>query len=119
VRFRAFPGKGDSKTPQIFFRKKSMSKTFPKNRQNFGVSFPLDFFFFFFYCGFGCFSAMSSKTPQKKGSTKETGPKSFYKAIGRKIPTRFFLGFVLSRSWMFLGEGSPKTSLLKQGDTGK
>jgi hypothetical protein len=47
VRFRAFLGKGSSKTPYKYFCKKSMSKTFPeKNRQKFRCQFFLDLFRF-------------------------------------------------------------------------
>jgi hypothetical protein len=47
VRFWAFLGKGSSKTPQTYFCKKSMSKTFPKKIvKNFDGQFFLDFFRF-------------------------------------------------------------------------
>jgi amino acid transporter len=52
VRFWAFLGKGSSKTPQKYFYKKSMSKTFSKKIENFvGVSFSSIFFCFIAFSG--------------------------------------------------------------------
>jgi hypothetical protein len=105
VRLWAFLGKGSSKTPHQYFCKKSIVETFPnKTDKDFGCQF---FLVFFVLGGFGCFSAMGVKKTQQK---------TFYKKKSTKITFCFItfykkknLGFVLSRFWAFLGEGSSKT----------
>jgi hypothetical protein len=88
VRFWAFLGKGSSKTPQKYFCKKSMSKTFPeKIDKNFDVSFSSAFRF---YRGFGCFSAMGVQKHYKKRFARR---KVFTKK-STKIRDRLFLDFV-------------------------
>jgi hypothetical protein len=83
VRFWAFIGKGNSKTPQNFFcRKKPMSKNFPnKIDKNFDVSFSSTFF---------CFIAFSGVSRQKKRFAKNIVSKSFYKEFDKKSKTEFF-----------------------------
>jgi hypothetical protein len=78
VRFWAFLGKGSSKTPQKYFCKKSMSKTFSKiSTKNFDDSFSSTFFLF--YRVFGCFSAMGVQKHNKKRFTKKIMSKIFTK----------------------------------------
>ena len=59
----------------------------------------------------------SSKT-QQKTFDKKIVSKTFYQKIDKKIPNRFFLDFLLSRFWAFLGEGSSKTRFKKIGGGG-
>jgi hypothetical protein len=92
--------------------KKSMSKTFSekilrkstKIRCRFSSTSFVLLRFQVFLCDGG------SKTLPKRFYKKNVS-KSFYKKIDPKIPNRFFLGFILSRFWAFLGEGTLKTRL--------
>jgi hypothetical protein len=63
---------------------------------------------FLFYRVFGCFSAMRVQKRHKKRLPKNRVEK-FLQKNRQKIQTRFFLDFLLSRFWAFLGEGSSKT----------
>jgi hypothetical protein len=91
VRFWAFLGKGSSKTPQKYFYKKSMSKTFPKiSTKNFDVSFSSTFFVLSRFRAF--LSDGSSKTLQKTFYKKNRVEK-FLQKIRPKIQNRLFLDF--------------------------
>jgi hypothetical protein len=82
-----------------YVNKNSMSKTFPK--KNLMPGFPP---FFSPYRILGFFlSDGNSKTLQQTFTHKKIVVKSFYK---KSINKRFFLDFILSRFWAFLGEGS-------------
>jgi hypothetical protein len=106
VCFWAFLGKGSSKTPQTYFCKKSMSKTFSKTSdKNFDVSFSS--IFFPFYRVSGCFSAMGVQKYYTKRSAKNRVEKSSQKIDN--ISVIVFSSIFLSRFWAFLGEGSSKT----------
>jgi hypothetical protein len=89
-----------------FFCKKSMSKTYNLlSLQKIRLTFPCQVLRdFLFYRAFGCFSAMGEKALQK----------TFLKGLNKKIdknrqPKPFFFDLPLSRFWVFLNEGSPKT----------
>jgi hypothetical protein len=88
VRFRAFLGKGSSKTPSKYFQKVHVKNLIQQNRQKFRCQVFLDLFLF--HRGFGCFSAV--------GVQKQS--QSFYPTIRPAIHNLFFNRFVLSR---FLG----------------
>jgi hypothetical protein len=108
VRFWAFFGKGSKKNPEKYFCKKSMSKKFSeKIDKNFDVSFPR-LFCFIAFSGISQRGKFKSTTEKilKKNRVEKPSPKN-----RQKTQNRFFLGFVLSCFWAFLGEGSSKTRL--------
>jgi hypothetical protein len=88
VRVWAFLGKGSSKTPQKYFGKKSVSKTFSKISTKISMSvFPR---LFLFYRIFGCFSATGVQKHHKKRVAKKIVSKSFYKKFDQKSKTDVF-----------------------------
>jgi hypothetical protein len=94
VRFWAFLGKGSSKTPQKYFCKKSMSKTFPKTiDRDLDVSFPSTFFVL---SRFRVFLSDGTSKHTKKTSCKKHRVERF---LQKKRP----------KTHAFLGEGSSKT----------
>jgi hypothetical protein len=96
VRFWAFLGKGSSKTPQKYFGKNSVSKTFPKFSKKNRCQLFLDFF-----CFIGCFPAkflskfwekFSTRNfcgvfelPLPRNAQKRTGKKSQEKKVGWRV----------------------------------
>jgi hypothetical protein len=91
VRFWEFFGKGSAKTPQKYFYKQSMSKTFPKKiGENFDVSFSSTFFILPHFRVF--LSDGRSKT-LRKTFCKKSHRKVFIKKT-TKIENCFFLGFI-------------------------
>jgi hypothetical protein len=58
---------------------------------------------------------MGVQNTTKKRFTKQIVSKSLYKKKRLKIPSHFFLDFLLSRFWFFFGEGSSKTPFKKNG----
>jgi hypothetical protein len=97
---------GEFKNTILKKKQKAHVKNFSRENsqkidKNFDVSFSS--IFFLFYRVFRCFLAMGVQKHYKKRLTK--------KSCRQKIPNRFFLDFLLSRFWAFLGEGSSKTRL--------
>jgi hypothetical protein len=88
-----------------------MSKTFSEKilRKSTKISMSVFPRLFLFCRVFRCFLAMGVQNTQQKTFDKKIVSKTFYKTIDKKIPNRFFLDFLLSRFWAFLGEGSSKT----------
>ena len=80
--------KGSSKTPLIYFYKKSMSKEFPKKSTKISMSvFPR----LFLFCRvFRCFLAMGVQKHNKKRLTKKSCRKLFTKKSTKKSQTDFF-----------------------------
>ena len=111
VRFWAFLGKGSSKTPQKYFCKKPMSKTFSEKilRKSTKISISVFPLLFLFYRVFRCFLAMGVQKHYKKRFTKKSCRKVFTKKSTKKSQTDCLSIFCLSHFWAFLGEGSSKT----------
>jgi hypothetical protein len=98
--------KHDFKKMQKVHVKNLFRKNSQKIDKNFDVTFSSTFFVSSRFQVL--LSDGSSQTLQKK-FYKKIVSKSFYKKIDKTIPNRFFIDFVLSRFWAFLGEGSSKT----------
>jgi hypothetical protein len=96
VRFWAFLGKGSSKTPQKYFYKKAMSKTFPEKILRQSTKFSISVFprFVWFYRVFRCFFVTGVKRLYRKRFAKKLCRKVFQKNRQKK-PKPIFSRFVL------------------------
>jgi hypothetical protein len=103
-------------TTNTLLQKVHVEKQFQKNPQKFRSQFFLDFFLFIAVSGVSQGDG-SLKTLQKTFYKKNVSEKKSQKNRP-KIQNRLVLGFLLSRFWAFLGEGSSKTKPGKKTDPG-
>jgi hypothetical protein len=111
VRFWAFLSKGSAKNDLNKLQKAHVENFFREDSQKIDKIFDVSFSStFWFYCVFRCYLVLgdgSSKALPKTFYQNNRVEKAFTKKL-TKIQNRFFLNFLLSRFWAFLGEGISK-----------